>query len=214
MCIFSLETLAISKTLVLNWKNKRQRNKKSGCPGPWAGHQGPGPPPWAPRDPTGPRPGPRDPPKTLYLVPVRLVSRDLRAKSPDPRGDPPSNKLIDPHRACWHTMRFSWGAVILELCRVFSCCDFLQWRERRPGVSGRNSLPLTGTPGQRWLLVSALFMPLDFCIEFCIDFRVDFGPYFGPKFVYFSKMFWINFQAPFLEWLLMCFCHLVVPLMS
>ena len=67
--------------------------------------------------------------------------------------------------------------------------DDLPIANLEPGVSGRNSLPLPGTPGQRSLLVSALFMPLDFCIEFYIDFRDDFGPYFGLNFTYFSRFF-------------------------
>ena len=75
--------------------------------------------------------------------------------------------------------------------------DDLPIANLEPGVSGRNSLPLTGALGQRSLLVSALFMPLDFCIEFCIDFRLDFGPYFGPKFAYFSMFVCINFEASF-----------------
>ena len=75
--------------------------------------------------------------------------------------------------------------------------DDLPIANLEPGVSGRNSLPLPGTPGQRYLLVSELFMPLDFCIEFYIDFRVDFGPYFGPKFAYFSMFVCINFEASF-----------------
>ena len=87
-----------------------------------------------------------------------------------------------------------------------TCCDFrslhftylpdvclydddLPIANLEPGVSGRNSLPLPGTLQQGLLLVSALFMPLDFCIEFCIDFRVDFGPYFGQKITYFLMIF-------------------------
>ena len=75
--------------------------------------------------------------------------------------------------------------------------DDLPIANLEPGVSGRNSLPLPGTPGSGPLLLSALFMPLDFCIEFCIDFRLDFGPYFGPKFAYFSMFVCINFEASF-----------------
>ena len=75
--------------------------------------------------------------------------------------------------------------------------DDLPIANLEPGVSGRNSLPLTGTPGPGALIDLALFMPLDFCIEFCIDFRLDFGPYFGPKFAYFSMFVCINFEASF-----------------
>ena len=75
--------------------------------------------------------------------------------------------------------------------------DDLPIANLEPGVSGRNSLPLTGTPGPGALRELALFMPLDFCIEFCIDFRLDFGPYFGPKFAYFSMFVCINFEASF-----------------
>ena len=67
--------------------------------------------------------------------------------------------------------------------------DDLPIANLEPGVSGRNSLPLPGTLQQGLLLVSALFMPLDFYIEFCIDFRVDFEPYFGPKICYFPMIF-------------------------
>ena len=99
-----------------------------------------------------------------------------------------------------HQVRFRWVAVIFKA--LFFIClhdvylyDVLQIANLEPGVSGRNSLPLPGTLQQGLLLVSALFMPLDFCIEFCIDFRVDFGPYFGPKFVYFSMIFLNRFSS-------------------
>ena len=59
--------------------------------------------------------------------------------------------------------------------------DDLRIANLEPGVSGRNSLPLTGTlyyvsPGLRAFWAPPIF---------CIDFRLDFGPYFGPKFAYF-----------------------------
>ena len=73
--------------------------------------------------------------------------------------------------------------------------DDLPIANLEPGVSGRNSLPISDTLCVRRLLGPELFMPLDFCIEFCIEFRLDFGPYFGPKFVYFSMFVCINFEA-------------------
>ena len=51
----------------------------------------------------------------------------------------------------------------------------------QPGVSGRNSLPLSDTVELSLGRASRFLMPFNFCIEFYIDFRVDFGPYFGPK---------------------------------
>ena len=53
--------------------------------------------------------------------------------------------------------------------------DDLPIANLEPGVSAEELLTSFGTLCSGWLLVSALFMPLDFCIEFCIDFRLDFG---------------------------------------
>ena len=79
--------------------------------------------------------------------------------------------------------------------------DDLPIANLEPGVSGRNSLPLTGTAAGTLYYVSlglrAFWAPPIFCIEFCIDFRLDFGPYFGPKFAYFSMFVCINFEASF-----------------
>ena len=75
--------------------------------------------------------------------------------------------------------------------------DDLPIANLEPGVSAEELLTSFGTLCQRPLLVSELFMPLDFCIEFCIDFRLDFGPYFGPKFAYFSMFVCTNFEASF-----------------
>ena len=75
--------------------------------------------------------------------------------------------------------------------------DDLPIANLEPGVSGRNSLPLPGTPGYTLGRASRFLMPFNFCIEFYIDFRVDFGPYFGPKFAYFSMFVCINFEASF-----------------
>ena len=75
--------------------------------------------------------------------------------------------------------------------------DDLPIANLEPGVSAEELLTSFGTLCSRQLLVSELFMPLDFCIEFCIDFRVDFGPYFGPNFAYFSMFVCINFEALF-----------------
>ena len=100
-------------------------------------------------------------------------------------------------------MRFSWRSRdfrSLHFTYLLDGClydDDLPIANLEPGVSGRNSLPLTGTPGPGALRELALFMPLDFCIEFCIDFRLDFGSYFGPKFAYFSMFVCINFEASF-----------------
>ena len=63
--------------------------------------------------------------------------------------------------------------------------DDLPIANLEPGVSGRNSLPLSDTVELNLGRASRFFMPLDFCIEFCIDFRLDVGPYFGQKFAYF-----------------------------
>ena len=67
--------------------------------------------------------------------------------------------------------------------------DDLPIANLEPGVSGRNSLPLPGTPGPVPLWASRFLAPFNFCIEFYIDFRLDFGPYFGPKFAYFQCLF-------------------------
>ena len=129
------------------------------------------------------------------------------------------NILIDPHRACRHAMRFRGSAVILGLCILLTCMMvvcLMMITNSEPWAWSlrRNSLPLPALRAHGPLRDYGFLLPLDFCIDFCIDFGVDFGPYFGPKFVPFSMIFWTNFQAPFLEWLLMFFCHLFVPLMS
>ena len=64
--------------------------------------------------------------------------------------------------------------------------DDLPIANLEPGVSGRNSLPLSDTVELNLGRASRFLMPFNFCIEFCIDFRLDFGPYFGPNFAYFS----------------------------
>ena len=119
----------------------------------------------------------------------------LRARTdqPDPGGakdvSPPRagrdrargpNILIDPHRAFWHT----------SACEV-ECCDFrslhltylldvclfdddLPIANLEPGVSGRNSLPLSAAWAHASPRASRFWAPVDFCIEFYIDFRVDF----------------------------------------
>ena len=59
------------------------------------------------------------------------------------------NILIDPHRACWHTGRCGWSAVIfrsLHFTYLPDVClydDDLPIANLEPGVSGRNSLPLS-----------------------------------------------------------------------
>ena len=79
-------------------------------------------------------------PGTLCIVTGRLAREAL--------GGPGPNILIDPHRACRHAMRFSWGAVILGLCILLTCmmvvCLMIIYliANLEPGVSGRNSLPL------------------------------------------------------------------------
>ena len=75
--------------------------------------------------------------------------------------------------------------------------DDLPIANLEPGVSGRNSLPLSDTVELNLGRASRFLMPFNFCIEFCIDFKVDFGPYFGPKFAYFSMFVCINFEASF-----------------
>ncbi len=75
--------------------------------------------------------------------------------------------------------------------------DDLPIANLEPGVSGRNSLPLSAPWAHGPLRAHGFLEPSFFCIEFCIDFRVDFGPYFGPKFAYFSMFVCINFEASF-----------------
>ena len=77
--------------------------------------------------------------------------------------------------------------------------DDLPIANLEPGVSGRNSLPLSGTFELSLVRASRFLMPFNLCIEFYIDFKVDFGPYFGQNFAYFSTICLINFQGPFLE---------------
>ena len=98
-------------------------------------------------------------------------------------------------------VRFSWGGCdfrSLHFTYLLDGClfdDDLPIANLEPGVSGRNSLPLPGTPGPPALNKTRLLAPFDACIEFCSDFRVDLGPYFGPKFAYFSMFVCINFEA-------------------
>ena len=75
--------------------------------------------------------------------------------------------------------------------------DDLPIANLEPGVSGRNSLPLTGTLYYVSLGRRAFWAPLIFCIEFCIDFGIDFSTYFGLNCVYFSMFVCINFEASF-----------------
>ena len=81
-----------------------------------------------------------------------LWRSQLRPHVTEDRGNLGPNRLIDPHRAFRHT-----SALWME------CCDFrslhftylldgclyddLPKANLEPGVSGRNSLPLPGTPG-------------------------------------------------------------------
>ena len=149
--------------------------------------------------------------KTLYTI-----------EEPVPRGLPRepgatrcSNIIIDPHRACRHTSAVILGLCILLTCMMVVCLMIIYLiANLGPGVSGRNSLPLPGTPGPRSLGRIAFWAPLDFCIDFCIDFGVDFGPYFGPKFAYFQLFFEPIFKLPFVSDFGCVFCHLFVPQMS
>ena len=67
--------------------------------------------------------------------------------------------------------------------------DDLPIANLEPGVSGRNSLPLSDTVELNLGRASRFLMPFNFCIEFYIDFKLDFGPYFGQKIDYFSTFF-------------------------
>ena len=65
------------------------------------------------------------------------------------RGALGPNILIDPHRACWHAMRFRGGGRdfrSLHFTYLLDGClydDDLPIANLEPGVSGRNSLPLS-----------------------------------------------------------------------
>ena len=85
-------------------------------------------------------------------------------------------------------VRVECFVVILRFCIVFDCWIVARLGAQ-PGVSGRNSLPLSDTVELTLGRASRFLMPFNFCIEFYIGFRVDFGPYFGPKFAYFSMIF-------------------------
>ena len=52
--------------------------------------------------------------------------------------------------------------------------DDLPIANLEPGVSGRNSLPLSDTVELNLGRASRFLMPFNFCIEFYIDFRVAF----------------------------------------
>ena len=75
--------------------------------------------------------------------------------------------------------------------------DDLPIANLEPGVSGRNSLPLSDTVELNLGRASRFLAPFNFCIEFYIDFRLDFGPYFGPKFAQFSMIFGLIFKLRF-----------------
>ena len=81
---------------------------------------------------------------------IRSVPGGLRAKT---LWDPGPNIDIDPHRACLHAMRFLRGCCdfrSLHFTYLLDGClfdDDLPIANLEPGVSGRNSLPLPGTPG-------------------------------------------------------------------
>ena len=77
-------------------------------------------------------------------------------------------RLIDPHRALWHTrccdFRYLHFAYLLDGCLYD---DDLPIANLEPGVSGRNSLPLPGTPGPVPLWASRLWVdiyPLGICL--------------------------------------------------
>ena len=79
-----------------------------------------------------------------------------------------------------HRAFFDGGAGIfksLHFTYLPDVClyDDLPIANLEPGVSGRNSLPLTGTWRYGSLGPRAFWAPPIFCIEFCIDFRLDFG---------------------------------------
>ena len=87
----------------------------------------------------------------------------LRPHVTEDRGNLGPNILIDPQRAFWHT------SACRVLCRDFRSLHFtylldgclydddLPIANLEPGVSGRNSLPLTGTPGPPALIKPGLF---------------------------------------------------------
>ena len=58
--------------------------------------------------------------------------------------------------------------------------DDLPIANLEPGVSGRNSLPLSDTVELNLGRASRFLMPFNFCIEFYNDFKFDFGPYISP----------------------------------
>ena len=101
------------------------------------------------------------------------------------------------------SVRVSWGGRdfrSLHFTYLLDGClydDDLPIANLEPGVSGRNSLPLSDTVELNLGRASRFLMPFNFCIEFYIDFKLHFGPYFGPKFAYFSMFVCINFEASF-----------------
>ena len=78
------------------------------------------------------------------------------------------------------SVRFSWGGCdfrSLHFTYLPDGClfdDDLPIANLEPGVSGRNSLPLSDTVELSLGRASRFLMPFNFCIEFYIDFKVDF----------------------------------------